>query len=63
MSDEEFNSLLNGPLNHPFPMFAISRLALALKDVVEATGDGGAQALREHCAARQRRDELNGMLG
>jgi hypothetical protein len=59
MSDEEFNSLINGSLAHPFPMFAISRLILALKDVIEATGEAGAQALRDHCANREEQDKWN----
>jgi hypothetical protein len=56
MSDEEFNELLNGPLAHPVIMFRISRLSKALRAVVEATGDAGAQALRAHCDAREEKD-------
>lgn len=59
MSDDEFNALINGPLSHPFPMFAVTRMALALRHVVTVTGDAGAQALRDHCADRQRRDEAD----
>jgi hypothetical protein len=61
MSDEEFNRLLNGPLRHPLPMFSISRLAIALRVVINATGDVGANALRDHCAERDcaDRDEVD----
>ena len=58
MTSDEFNKLLNGPLPHPFPLFAISRLAMALRVVVEATGEAGEKALREHCAAREQSDSL-----
>jgi hypothetical protein len=56
MTEERFNELLNGPLSHPLPMFAITRLALALHAVVEATGEAGEAALETHCAERERRD-------
>lgn len=56
MTPERFNELLNGPLNHPLPMFTITRLALALQHVVWATGEAGEEALEAHCAARERRD-------
>jgi hypothetical protein len=46
---ERFNELLNGPLGHPLPIFAITRLALALRAVVDATGDAGERALEEYC--------------
>lgn len=57
MTNERFNELINGPLSHPFPPFVITRLVLALRDVVEKTGEVGDKALEEHCAARQRQDE------
>ncbi len=60
MNDDEFNQLLNGPLWHPMVPFIITRLTLALRDVVEATGDAGAEALRKHCAAREERDRSMG---
>lgn len=60
ISDEEFNSMLNGPLAHPFPMFGISRLAIALRIVVQAGGEPAEQALREHCRQRTDRDESMG---
>jgi hypothetical protein len=56
VKDERFNELLNGPLAHPMPMFAISRLALALRDVVGATGEAGEKALECHCADRELSD-------
>ena len=58
MSDKEFNALLNGPLHHPMPNFLIIRLAMALRAVVEATGEAGEKALREHCAARDEQDSI-----
>lgn len=48
MSDEEFERILNGPLAHPLFIMRLNRLAIALKAVVEATGEAGAQALRDH---------------
>lgn len=57
MTDERFNELLNGPLHHPLVPFVISRLALALRSVVEATGAAGEKALESYCAARQAQDE------
>ena len=47
MTDRRFNELLNGPLAHPLPMFRYSRLALALRVVVDATGKAGMDAFRE----------------
>ena len=60
MTNERFNDLLNGPLHHPLIPFQISRLALALKDVVDATGEAGEKALEAHCSAREARDIENG---
>jgi len=56
MTDERFNQLLNGPLAHPLPMFWINRLALALRAVIDATGEAGSRALEEHCAERAEKD-------
>lgn len=53
MTGERFNELLNGPLHHPMPMFVITRLALALRSVVDATGSDGEQALENYCRHRQ----------
>jgi len=58
MTNERFNELLNGPLAHPLPMFTITRLALALRAVVEGTVDG-AKILEAHCADRERQDREN----
>lgn len=58
MSDEEFNQLLSGPLAHPLIMFRLTRLSMALRAVVEATGEAGEKALREHCATRSERDDV-----
>lgn len=60
MTDERFNELLNGPLSHPMPMLQFSRVVLALRAVVEATGQAGEKALENHCAARQAIDDLEG---
>lgn len=56
MTNERFSELLNGPLFHPLPMLQISRLAIALLAVVEATGYVGERALEEHCAERDAQD-------
>ncbi len=58
MSDEEFTKLVNGPLHHPLAMFCITRLALALRCVVDATGEDGAQALRAYCRGREQQDHF-----
>jgi len=57
MNSNRFNELLNGPLSHPFPGFCITRLALALKAVVDATGEAGELALEAHCHDRQLQDD------
>jgi hypothetical protein len=56
VTDERFNELVNGPLSHQMVPFTISRLVLALREVVIRTGEAGDRALEEHCAARQRQD-------
>jgi hypothetical protein len=56
MSTEEFNRHLSGALHHPFPMFVITRLSLALKHVVDATGETGEKALRDWCAMLDEKD-------
>ena len=58
MTDERFNELLNGPLSHPMTVFHITRLAMALRAVVDATGAEGADALEQHCVDRERYDRL-----
>ena len=57
MTSDRFNELLNGPLSHPLPMFTVTRLAMALRAVVEATGEAGDKALEEHCRERQEQDD------
>lgn len=57
MTDERFNQLLQGPLHHPFPMFQLTRLALALRAVVDDCGAAGDRALERHCAEREADDE------
>ena len=59
MTNERFNELLNGPLHHPMVPFVITRLSLALKAVVDATGEAGEKALEDHCAAREAQDHRN----
>jgi len=59
VTDERFNELLNGPLSHPMPMFAITRLAMALRTVVQETGAIGDTALERYCRERQDRDEAS----
>jgi hypothetical protein len=59
MKSDEFNRLLNGPLAHPFVMMRLNRLSIALRVVVDATGEAGEKALRDHCAERDQRDESN----
>lgn len=58
MTEQRFNELLNGPLSHPLPMFAITRLAIALKTVVDATGTAGETALESHCQDREESDAI-----
>lgn len=58
MTDERFNELLNGPMGHSFPLFRITRLAMALRYVVEETGESGERALEEYCRARQKQDQV-----
>lgn len=53
MTDEEFNNLINGPLRHPYPMFTIMRLQMALRHVIDATGEAGSEALRQNCRERE----------
>lgn len=57
MNGERFNQLLQGPLHHPFPLFTITRLAIALKAVVDECGEAGEAALERHCAEREEKDQ------
>lgn len=63
MTNERFNQLLNGPLHHPLVSFTLTRLALALREVVEATGQAGEDALERHCAEREADDNRKAGLG
>lgn len=58
MDNVKFTNLLRGPLAHPLPVFSITRLALALKYVVDRCGDAGEQALDEYCVGRELRDHI-----
>jgi hypothetical protein len=57
MTSKRFNQMLNGPLRHPIPMFSMMRLAMALRAVVDATGQAGEDALEKHCREREEDDE------
>jgi hypothetical protein len=59
MTTERFNELLNGPLAHPMMLMRFNRLALALRHVVEATGEAGERALEEHCHERDAKDRAD----
>lgn len=61
MTNERFNELLNGPLSHPMPVFRLTRLAQALRHVVEETGSDGERALEEYCKAREQLDHSRDM--
>lgn len=57
MTDDEFNRLL-GELTGGLPVtLAVTRLALALRALVDAGGDDARATLRNIVAARRRRDE------
>jgi hypothetical protein len=56
MTDERFNDLINGPLDHPMITFKLTRLILALRTVVEMTGASGDKALEAVCRERELRD-------
>lgn len=60
MTSKRFNELLNGPLSHPFPLVTLNRLAIALRVVVDATGEAGEKALEEHCRNRDEKDQRDG---
>jgi hypothetical protein len=57
MTVERFNELLDGPLSHPLPTSMMNRLALALLEVVRATGEYGARVLERFCRELQEEDE------
>jgi hypothetical protein len=57
MTTERFNELLAGPLSGGLPIFTVTRLALALRHVVDATRETGEKALEDYCLERATRDE------
>ncbi len=59
MTAERFNELLNGPLHHPMVTLYLTRLMLALREVVERCGEAGDRALEEHCKSREEQDRSN----
>jgi hypothetical protein len=59
LTDERFSELLNGPLAHPLIPFRLTRLTLALRAVVDATGAAGVRALESHCREREQQDGRN----
>jgi hypothetical protein len=62
MTDERFNYLVNeGALAHPLIAFRMTRLALALKYVVDGCGKQGADMLEAWCESRNEQDERNGI--
>lgn len=56
MTNERFQKLLDGPLSSQLLPFHLTRLILALRAVVEATGAAGERALEDFCAERERQD-------
>lgn len=56
MTDQRFNELLNGALSHQLMPFRITRLALALRFVVDHCGEKGEQALESWCTLRDAED-------
>jgi hypothetical protein len=60
MTSERFNELLNGPLSGPLLPFTITRLALALRAVIDATGEPGELALEAYCCEREAEDARRG---
>lgn len=63
MTEEHFNKLLNeGALHHPLMPFQITRLALALKYVVDGCGKQGADMLEAWCDARDEQDRKHGEI-
>ena len=56
MTNERFNELMGWLVIHPLFPFRINRLMMALRAVVEATGDAGDAALE---AFARQREELD----
>jgi hypothetical protein len=63
MTDERFNHLMNeGALAHPFIPFRLTRLAMALKYVVDGCGKQGADMLEAWCESRDEQDQKIGTM-
>lgn len=60
MTDKRFEELVNGPLSHPMIPFKLTRLMLALRAVVEMTGQAGEDALEAYCRDREAEDRRRG---
>lgn len=59
MTDERFTFLLNrGALYHPLMPFQITRLAFALKYVVDGCGKQGGDLLEAWCDSREKQDHV-----
>lgn len=64
MTDERFSQLITGLVSHPlgpkidvpWPILILTRLALALRCVVAATGKVGEEALEKFCSEREEED-------
>ncbi len=60
MTDKEFNQLLNRLLSGlPFTL-VMTRLSLALRSVIKAGGEPGAQAFRRYVALKASEGEAEG---
>lgn len=59
MTDERFNEIISGPLWHPISPLMVTRIAMALRAVLLATGNAGDAALEAYAAARDRKDAEN----
>jgi hypothetical protein len=60
MTEDRFNYLMNeGALSHQLLPFRITRLALALKYVVDGCGKQGSDLLEAWCQARDEQDRHN----
>jgi hypothetical protein len=60
MTTARFNEILNGALSHPMISLHVSRLALALHFVVNATGDAGDAALEQIAREFHASDDVDG---
>jgi hypothetical protein len=60
MDMNRFNELVNGPLGHPIPLFAITRLVGALWHLLNQTGERGEKALEAYCRLQEESDRIKG---